>query len=282
VLRDPEGQFRRDYNRRSFAFSHELRGNPLFELPHLIEYSRRLAPNPELAYWSNGAVSVSDRWDTPGGRRLSLQDTIANIGDNNSLVILKRIELDAAFGPFMREIMAQVIDLVGPAMRDDVLIGRGTLLVASPRRITAYHLDADTNFLLQIWGDKSLSVFNQTDRTLVSDQELESYYAGDINGAAFRQSRQHDGKTYELLAGQGIHIPSMAPHWAQNGRQISIALSINFDLRSIARLARIYKLNHRLRRFGLKPTPPGVSMWRDRVKLAGAYGLAATRDLLRK
>src|SRR5208282_1387031 len=112
-------------------------------LPHLIEYSLALPPDPELAYWSNGAVSVTDRWETPGGRRFSLQDTIANIGDNNSLVMLKRIECDTAFGPFMRAIMEQVIGLVGEGLRDDVLIGRGTLLVASPRRITAYHLDAD-------------------------------------------------------------------------------------------------------------------------------------------
>jgi hypothetical protein len=202
-VRDPEGQFKRNYNRCSFAFSHELRGNPLFDLQHLIDYSRRLPDDPQLAYWSNGAVSVSDRWETPDAPRPSLQNTIAYIADNNSL------------------------------------------LIASPRRITSYHIDADTNFLFQIAGDKSISVFNQADRLLISDRELESYYAGDINRASFKQSRQQEGKTYELEA-------------------------------------RIYKLNHRLRRYGLKPTPPGVSLWRDRVKLASAKGLAATRSLLRR
>jgi hypothetical protein len=281
-VRDPEGQFKRNYNRCSFAFSHELRGNPLFDLQHLIDYSRLLPDKPQLAYWSNGTVSVTDRWETPDGPRPSLQDTIAHIAENNSLVLLKRIELDATFGPFMRELMRQVTDLVGSVMRDDVIIGRGTLLIASPRRITSYHIDADTNFLFQITGDKLISVFNQADRMLISDRELESYYAGDLNGASFKQSREQDGKTYELKPGLGIHIPSMAPHWAQNGDNVSIALSVNFDLRSIERLARIYKLNHRLRRYGFKPTPPGVSLWRDRVKLAGAYGLAATRGLLRR
>jgi hypothetical protein len=176
-VRDPEGQFQRSYNRCSFAFSHELRGNPLFDLQHLIDYSRRLPDDPQLACWSNGAVSVSDRWETPDAPRPSLQNTIAHIADNNSL------------------------------------------LIASPRRITSYHIDADTNFLFQI--------------------------AGDINGASFKQSRQQEDKTYELKA-------------------------------------RIYKLNHRRRRYGLKPTPPGASLWRDRVKLAPAKGLAATRSLLRR
>jgi hypothetical protein len=74
----------------------------------------------------------------------------------------------------------------------------------------------------------------------------------------------------------------MAPHWAQNCDNVSIALSVNFDLRSIKRLGQIYKLNHRLRGFGLRPTPPGGSVWIDHLKLASAKGAAATRRMLRR
>ena len=54
-----------------------------------------------------------------------------------------------------------IMRLAGPAMAEDVLVGRATILIASPHRITAYHIDQDLNYLLQIAGDKSFSVFDQ-------------------------------------------------------------------------------------------------------------------------
>jgi hypothetical protein len=280
-LNDPGGEFARKYNKTSFAFEHGLKGNPLFQLPGLIEYSRRLPADGGLAYWSNGAAKVDDRWDKSGGPRYTLQETIANIADNNSLVLLKRVELDPEYGPCVRNLMNTVVNLVGPALGRDIIIGRATILVASPRRLTSYHIDADTNFLFQVHGDKKFSVFDQTDRTIISDQELERYYSGDLNGAKFNEGRQQDARTYDLNAGIGVHVPCMAPHWAKNSENLSVALSINFDLHSIVRLARIYKLNHRLRNYGLNPKPPGISRPRDQFKLAAAGSLAAVRRMLR-
>jgi len=34
------------------------------------------------------------------------------------------------------------------------------LLIASPRRVTSYHMDSNTNFLFQLHGDKRLTVFD--------------------------------------------------------------------------------------------------------------------------
>lgn len=278
---DASVDFANNYNKKSFSFHHNLKDNPLFQLPSLIEYSRRLPPDGGLAYWSNGAAKVDDRWDKSGGPRFSLQDSIANIAENNSLVMLKRVDLDREYGPCVRNLMNTVVNLVGPALGSDIVIGRATILIASPRRLTSYHIDADTNFLFQVHGDKKISVFDQTDRSIISDLELERYYSGDLNGAKFNEARQQDAHTYDLDAGIGVHIPCMAPHWAKNTENLSVALSINFDLHSIVRLARIYKLNHRLRNYGLNPKPPGLSRPRDQLKLAAAGSLAALRRVLR-
>lgn len=281
-IADPDGSFRLNYNKSSFSFAHGLTGNPLFELQHLVDYARRLPPDPKFGLWSNGKVGVDDGWDASAGPRYSLHDTIANIAENNSFAMLKRVELDAAFGPTMRQLMERLADLVGPSLREDIVLGRGTLLIASPDRITSYHIDSDTNFLFQITGDKLFSVYDQTDRTLLSDPELERYCAGDVNAAQFKESRQNDARTYELKAGLAVHVPSMAPHWAQVRDNVSIALSINFDLRSVGRLARVYKFNHRLRRLGLNPVPPGASAWRDQIKLASLDGLKTARRFLKR
>jgi len=269
------------YNRASFMFQHELHHDPLFALPSLVELVRRRPPDPLHAYWSNGKVGVGHRWDARVAPRLTLEDTVAHIADNDSLAMLKHLETDAVFGPFMRQVCARVIELAGPAMRDDVLVGRGTILIASPGRLTSYHIDSDTNFLFQIAGAKSLSVFDQLDRTLTTHEELERYYDGDPNGAVFKESRQEDARVYELLPGCGVHIPSMAAHWALNCAQPSVALSVNFDLRSVRRLGRIYHFNCKLRRHGIKPHPPGSSALRDVLKLAALSGLSAAHRIVR-
>ena len=281
ALYERDGCFGAGYNRASFFFRHGLAGNPLFELDSLVNLSRRLPAHSDFAYWSNGKVDVDDHWEK-SGPQYSLQDTLLNIAGNNSLVMLKHVGQDAVFGPLLQRLLATVVELCGSRMRDDVIVGRATLLIASPHRITAYHIDADTNFLLQLAGDKDLSVFDQSDHSLITDEELERYHAGDANGAQFKEARQQDAHHYELGAGCGAHIPCTAPHWAQNRDKVSVALSLNYDLRSVARETRIYRLNHRLRRLGLHPTPPGVSRWRDSLKLASETSIEAVRDLVKE
>lgn len=271
--------FRRHYNRESFLFTHDLRAHSLFELPELLRLAGRQPQSSSYAYWSNGRVGVDDRWDASRGPRYSLQETIANIAANNSLVMLKHVERDSLFGPVVRDIMQTIISLAGQQMREDVIVGRGTVLIASPQRVTSYHIDADVNFLFQIHGDKLFRVYDHSDRTLLTHEELERYYSGDPNGAVFKPDRRDDCHAYELCAGHGVHVPSMGAHWAQNDATVSVALSINFDLRSIARLGRIYRFNGGLRRRGWSPAPPGRSALRDRLKLAALTGIEMARRI---
>ena len=279
---DSRAVFAERYNRSSFLFTHSLHRDPLFSLASLRELALRMAAQPANTYWSNGRVSVGHRWETRVGPRRSLLETMAGIEHNDSLVILKHLERDAVLGASVRAICQQVIDLVGTRMRGDVLTLRGTVLIASPGRLTSYHLDADTNFLFQIAGDKLLCTFDQTDRTLTTHEELERFYDGDLNGALFKEERQQDAGRYQIGPGLAVHIPSMAPHWAQIGTQPSIALSINFDLRSVQRLGRIYHFNCKLRRHGFHPAPPGTSAWQDALKLAALSGLTAAQRLVHR
>ena len=119
-------------------------------------------------------MKVNDGWGSRGKPQYSLRETLLNIEANNSLVMFKHLEQDPVFAPFLSEIQHRILDLAGPRMRDDVTIGRGTILVASPWRITSYHIDADVNFLFQIAGDKEFRVFDQAERDSLSHRELET------------------------------------------------------------------------------------------------------------
>ena len=258
---------RRHYNRRCFPFEHDLHENPLFDLDHLAELVCREPQLCRSAYCSCAPTSVKDPWAEGVPSPETVGDAVHQVATNNSLIILRHIERSASIGSVLRELMEQVVVAVGPALRTDIKTSRATVLIASPRRITSYHLDSNTNFLYQIHGDKRLSVFDPSDRTLITPEELEGYYGGNVSAARYKPERQADAQVFDLHAGSAVHIPSHAPHWAQNLDSVSVALSINFDLNSIERAGRIHRLNGRLRRLGMIPQAPGDSAWRDEIKL---------------
>jgi len=258
---------RRHYNRRCFSFEHDLQENPLFRLDQLAELVCREPELSRSAYCSSTEASVKDPWAAGVPSPETVRNAVREIATNSSLIILRHIERSVSVGPQLRELMEQVVAAVGPVLRNDIKTSRATLLIASPRRITSYHLDSNTNFLYQIRGDKRLSVCDPGDPTLVTREEREGYYSGNISAAQYKPERQADAQVFDLHAGSAVHIPSHAPHWAQNLDSVSVALSINFYLHSVERAGRIHRLNGRLRSLGFFPHAPGGSPWRDEIKL---------------
>jgi hypothetical protein len=79
----------------------------------------------------------------------------------------------------------------------------------------------------------------------------------------------------------GLHFPFTFPHWVQNGPSVSISFSITFRTPDLERRAMVYNVNAWLRRWGLRPTPPGQSRWRDALKHIALRMGRRTRRLLR-
>jgi hypothetical protein len=269
--------FTETYNRSSFAFDHSLHESDLFDIERLRALAARL---PDTPYYSTAKIAVDDGWSHLGEHRPSLDTTMATLAETNSLVLLRHCEKDPEWGELFRRLMGEVVEQAGDALGADLTVGRTTLVISSPHRVTSYHIDAEVNFLLQVRGHKLLHVFNPNDRSILSDAELEAFYGGNYNGAHYKEDREPDASVYELEPGKGVHMPLHAPHWAQNLDDVSVGVSLNFNLTSGARLAKLYKMNNRLRKAGLAPLPPGVSPWRDGIKLTAFAGLERARALL--
>ena len=259
------------FNRDSFVFDHDLHAHPLYDLDSLISLARRLGPHS--AYWSTRPAEVADGWEHAQAREKSLEEAVAGIEHANSLVILKDIERDTLFGPVFGKVVADMAARVGPQLQADMVHGRATLLISSPRRVTGYHIDAEANFLLQLRGEKTVFVLDGSDRAVVPQQELEAFYSGDLNAARFKEDQQHNARAIDFRPGLGVHVPVEWPHWVKNGNSLSVSISINYDLRTNAQRARVFRANHRLRRLGMTPAAPGVSGWRDGGKIALVKGL---------
>jgi hypothetical protein len=105
---------------------------------------------------------------------------------------------------------------------------------------------------------------------------------GDLSAARYREEHESKAFVFELAPGNGVHIPSRGPHWVRNGNRHSISFSINFCLKDIDLRARIYQVNHYLRRLNLQPSPPGRSAIKDHLKIIALGNLRRTESAANK
>src|SRR5260370_1199061 len=85
-----------------------------------------------------------------------------------------------------------------------------------PPPSVSHHLDNKCNFLIQIRDEKDLFVFNQSDRQVLRETELERFWVGDWNAGEYKARCQERSHCFRLAPGRAVHIPVNAPHWVKN------------------------------------------------------------------
>jgi len=263
---DPE-TFRTHFNRKPFLFRHHLCDHPLFRLSNLAELARTLPPS--IVEYNAGKIPVSlpDQDKTPY-TGLSAEETVRRIEECSSWMVLKRAEAD----PESLAVLNQCLDEIEPLserIEPGMCEREAAIFVTSPGSITPYHMDKEINFLLQIRGSKTISVFSASDREVLSEVELEKHFTGAAihRNMVFHDRYQGRATVFELKAGYGIHIPTTDPHWIKNGDGVSISFSNGFKTRASLRRGMIYTLNGKIRKLGFDPAPYGKGPLRDAMKL---------------
>ncbi|WP_052223028.1 hypothetical protein [Novosphingobium malaysiense] len=266
-------------NSQPFTFRHRLHVQSLFTLEDVIAMSRRLPDGDAFKCWQNGKVGIADGWDTRPEERLSLEETLEGLMENDGLVLFKHVEQDKVFGPVLQDILQEMFDYAPRAFRDEVIVGEALVFLNSPGRLTPYHFDLESSFLLQVQGEKTAFAWPYGDSTLVTDGELEEYCgAGNFNAAVYKPERQNEAQVFKLGPGDGIHFPSVGPHCVQNGDSLSISVNINYEVRSLHRnLQNSHRFNRRLQRLGLPATKPGRYPVLDGMKATAWDAVLAAR-----
>ncbi len=259
--------FQKSFNRQAFTIRHHLTSHPLLALPRLIELSRSLSA--ESVEYNAGNASVSQNPDETPRTGLSIEETLRRIEEECSWLVLKNVERDAQYKALLDACLDEIqphSEPLAPGM-----CGREAFIfVSSAGSTTPFHIDPEYNFLLQIRGTKSMTVFDRADRAVISEQTLEKYYSGAHRNLEFKPEYEAKGQTFELAPGTGLHVPVTAPHFVKNGDQVSISLSITFQNPENERRRTLYHANAELRKRGLNPAGAGESKLRDGVKV-GAY-----------
>jgi hypothetical protein len=270
--------FARNFDRNCFTFAHRLSDNPLFETDRLLALARRRSRDPDNVYYDAGEIRVDQRWDQTPPCDVPVDELMRRIETAGAFIVLRHVQEDAEYAGLLDACMDEIIALSGRDLGQVMKLRDAIIFVNSPNRISTYHIDRECSWLYQIRGRKTISIFDPMDRDVLPEQEIEKFWAVDNNAAVYRPQYQNRASVIELLPGQGVHIPVGAPHWVQNGPEVSVSLNVNFHYLD-AITADVYRTNYWLRRLGLSPTPPRVSGFKDAVKRS-VYG-AVRRNALK-
>ncbi|MEW6126330.1 MAG: cupin-like domain-containing protein [Acidobacteriota bacterium] len=263
LLEINQAEFRENFNRQSFFIRHYLTGQQLFELPRLIELAKQLPA--EFVEYNTGTIPINQDPTLTPQNGLSVEETIRRIEACRSWLVLKYVETAPEYKKLLDDCLDEIkpfSEPLAPGMRKR----EGFIFITSPGSVTPYHIDPEYNFLLQIRGNKTMSVWNPADRAVLSEQELEQYLSGGHRNLVYKDEYQAKAKEYHLTPGMGLHVPVTAPHWVQNGDAVSVSFSITFRNPASDRRNLIYTTNAYLRKRGLNPKPFNESRWRDEIK----------------
>lgn len=268
-IADEATEFRECFNTSSFKFRHRLGNHPLFDIPHLVDLAKKCVRHPlarpDEVYYDIGDVRVDQRWNETLRNLTSPEEVIERISTAGAWMLIRRAELVDEYRVILDDCMSEIERMLQIDLKSVMEVKNAIVFITSPKRITAYHIDRECNFLLQVSGDKHVSVFDKTDRLVLPEVEIERFWAIDNNAAIYKPELQDRARVSHLEPGDGVHIPVNAPHWVRNGDTPSVSLSINFQFRSRTR-SDVYRANYYLRKLGLRPMPPGQSEVRDAVK----------------
>jgi hypothetical protein len=235
------------------VMAHNLADHPLFTLEALIALSRRMDPIDVEYNRADLPIGIAPE-DVPQNG-LSIADTIRSIEDNGSWMVMKFVEQDELYNRLLNEILAELEPIVGP--KTGPMVKREAFIfISSPNSVTPYHFDPEHNILLQLHGTKTMTQFPAGDARFAAGVEHERFHAGGHRNLPWDDGFAAGGRAFDLVPGQCVYVPVKAPHWVQNGPQLSISFSITWRSEWSYAEENAHSINGILRKAGLEPAMP--------------------------
>lgn len=266
-------QFALCYPEQVQVFKHGLAENDLLGLEGLAELGTKL-PEKSVEY-NPGDLPIGIDADDVPDNGLSISETIRNIDSAKSWAVLKNIEQIPQYEKLLLGLLEEIRPLL-ESKTGKMLKPQGYIFVSSPDAVTPYHFDPEHNILLQLRGEKWMTVFPAGDERFAPAEIHETYHLGGSRNLVWKDEFLKQGSRQHLTPGKAIFVPVMAPHFVQNGPEPSISLSITWRSDWSFAEADAHALNRMLRGWGLQPNPPGRFPQQNKLK---SYGWRALRKL---
>jgi hypothetical protein len=197
-----------------------------------------------------------------------LQEFTSRTGADRAWMVLKFAEQDPLYRALLAETLAEIAPLVAQAT-GAMLKQEAFVFISSPGSVTPFHFDPEHNILLQIRGSKTMNVYPAGDEAFADGVAHEAFHAGGHRNLPWREDFSAAGEAFELSPGEAIYVPVKAPHWVQNGPEVSISFSITWRSEWSYREEYARRMNALLRRAGLNPASPRRYPHQNHLKSLG-------------
>ncbi len=261
-----------------FSIKHSLADHPLFTLPKLVDLAKTM-PRDKIEF-SGGDIEIGQTAETTPKLNMTPQEVINRIEEHNAWMVIKRVEEVPEYHAILKEFVDDLFAVAGKAGQEYSHL-EGYIFVSSAKAVTSFHVDAEENILVQIRGDKAVHIFENDDRTLVSEEAMEispSKYRNQTYDPAFEDR----AAIFNLQPGDGVHIPYLLPHWVQVENDYSVSMAMTWKTPEVERLNKIRLMNGTMRHFGWPQKAPGVSPVMDSFKVGAHDAMRMILDPLRK
>ena len=245
---------------------HGLADHPLLQLDALAALAGRIRPID--AEYNRGDVPVGLDPDETPANGLSIAETIRQIEQCGSWMVLKFVEQDPLYRDLLHETLAGLKPVVCP-VTGRMLKMEAFVFISSPDAVTPFHFDPEHNILLQIRGTKTMTIFPAADEALVSGEAHEIFHAGGHRNLPWQDDFAVRGKAFDLEPGKAVYVPVKAPHWVRNGPDVSISFSVTWRSEWSYREEYARRMNAVLRHAGLSPASPKRYPHQNHLKSLG-------------
>ncbi len=266
------------YPEQPKILDHALVSHDLLTLDALAKLGTAL-PSSSVEY-NPGDLPVGIAPEDVPDNGMSIADTILMIENSSSWAVLKNIEQLPEYEVLLLSLLEEVRPVL-ESKTGKMLQPQGFVFVSSPNAVTPYHFDPEHNILLQLRGEKRMTVFPAGDERFAPATLHETYHTGGPRNLIWKDAFFMNGQEHHLTPGKAIFVPVMAPHFVKNGAQPSISLSITWRSDWSFAEADAHAFNAWLRARGMEPKAPGrfparnrgkAMAWRVLRKLQGLSG----------
>ncbi|MGA0532248.1 cupin-like domain-containing protein [Hansschlegelia sp. KR7-227] len=270
-----------NYPNRHFRIQHDLVGHPLLQLPRLIELTKEL--EKDRFEYNSGKLQPNQKAEDTPLVDMPPEEVVAKIETAGAWMVLKRVETVPAYRALIEEALLSIAKQLGHQSLDGASFRdiEGYIFVSSANSVTPFHCDNEDNFFVQIHGPKFFHLFDNDDRSLVSEEMLESAPSKHRN-LPYEPKFEERAKVYDLKPGEGVFVPYQVPHWVRTGDSYSISMAITWRSAEVVRRNKLIFMNAWLREKGLPQAAPGAKPALDGLKVAAYTAARSALEPLRR
>ena len=234
VLTAERDAFETLFPKKPFRITHNLENDPRLTLDAILELVKAL-PGDHIEYNSGQANISQDPAATPLVD-LPPEEIVTRVETAGAWMVLKKIEAHPAYKQLLDDALlsvahAQGHDSLKAAGFSNV---EGFLFVSSPHSTTPFHIDSEDNFFVQIHGDKLFSIFDNQDRSLANEDQIEHCITKHRN-VAYNDNFDARAMHNDLKPGEGVFVPYLWPHYVKTKDSYSISVAITWKTKETKR-----------------------------------------------